>query len=65
MNLKEIPSKIMHTLREYRRVILVSSKPTIEDLSKISKIAGIGILIIGALGFVIQLIFSFLLGTYI
>ncbi|MCD6576258.1 MAG: protein translocase SEC61 complex subunit gamma [Nanoarchaeota archaeon] len=53
-----LPQKIMHTLREYRRVILVSKKPDIEELSNISKVAAIGILIIGFLGFIIQSIFN-------
>jgi protein transport protein SEC61 subunit gamma-like protein len=55
-NFKELPQKIIHTLREYRRVILVSKKPDIDELSKISKVAGLGILIIGFLGFLLQAI---------
>ena len=58
ISFKDLPQKIMHTLREYRRVILVSKKPDIDELSKISKVAGIGILIIGFLGFIIQAIFQ-------
>ncbi|HDQ59950.1 MAG TPA: protein translocase SEC61 complex subunit gamma [Candidatus Woesearchaeota archaeon] len=62
MGIKEWPAKIMHILREYRRVIIVSRKPTVEELSKISKIAGIGILIVGLIGFGIQTIFKLILG---
>jgi len=58
LNVKTWPQKILHTLREYRRVILVSKKPDIDELSNISKVAGIGILIIGFMGFIIQAIFK-------
>ena len=61
-NFRDIPYKILHTLREYRRVIIVSRRPTLEELSKTSKIAGIGILIVGLLGFGIQMVFRLLLG---
>jgi len=57
-----IGARILHTLREYRRVIIVSRRPTIEELSKTSKIAAIGILIVGLIGFGIQTIFRLLLG---
>jgi protein transport protein SEC61 subunit gamma-like protein len=55
-NLQGIPAKIMGALREYRRVIIVSKKPNIEEITEISKIAGIGIAIMGLIGFVIQII---------
>ena len=58
LNVKAWPQKILHILREYRRVILVSKKPDIDELSNISKVAGIGILIIGFIGFIIQAIFK-------
>lgn len=61
--LSEIPDKLRHWFSEYKRVIIVSRKPDIEELSKISKISGIGILVIGLLGFVIQLIFQLIKGV--
>lgn len=60
-NLKELPQKIIHTLREYKRVILVSKKPDIDELSEISKIAGLGIILIGFIGFLLQTIFRILM----
>ena len=61
--LKEIPGKLVHMFREYKRVIIVSRKPDIDELSKISKVSGIGILVIGFLGFIIQLIFQLIKGV--
>lgn len=55
---KSIPAKIINTLREFRRVIIVSRKPDMEEISKISKIAGLGIAIMGLLGFAIQIAFQ-------
>jgi len=62
INLKGIPAKLMYTLREYKRVIIVSKKPEIEDIVKISKVAGLGTVLIGVIGFIIQVIFQLLLG---
>lgn len=62
MNLKAIPHKILHMFREYKRVIIVSRKPTIDELSRISKVAGIGVLLIGLMGFAIQMIFKAIMG---
>lgn len=59
---RELPQKIMHTLREYKRVIIVSKKPDLEEIVKISKVAGLGTIIIGAIGFIIQVIFQLILG---
>ena len=62
MALRDISDRILHSLREYRRVVIISKKPTIEEISNISKITGLGILLIGALGFTMQLIFKLILG---
>ena len=61
IDLKSLPQKIIHTLREFKRVIIVSKKPDIDELSEISKISGIGILVIGFIGFLLQTIFRFLI----
>jgi protein transport protein SEC61 subunit gamma-like protein len=58
LNVKGIPAKIINTLHEFRRVIIVSRKPDMEEISTISKIAGIGIAIMGLIGFAIQIIFQ-------
>jgi protein translocase SEC61 complex gamma subunit len=59
-NFKNIPMRFMNAMREYRRVIIVSKKPDMEELSKITKVAGIGIAIIGLIGFSIQIVFQLL-----
>jgi protein transport protein SEC61 subunit gamma-like protein len=60
-SLSSLPEKIMNTLREYRRVITVSKKPNIEEISKITKIACAGIAVMGLIGFAIQIVFQLLL----
>ncbi len=42
-------------LERMRRVLLISSKPDKEEFTQSVKITGIGILIIGAIGFIIFL----------
>ncbi len=41
---------------KYGRVLKMARKPTNEEYSKTSKITGVGILLIGALGFIIFLL---------
>ncbi|PIU89276.1 protein translocase SEC61 complex subunit gamma [archaeon CG_4_8_14_3_um_filter_38_5] len=53
MNLKD---KVVKELYEFKRIIQVSNKPTMEEFLTIAKISAIGAGIIGLLGFVIQLI---------
>ncbi len=59
-DIKTLPQKLVHWYREYRRVVLVSKKPDIDELSNISKVTAIGIVIIGFLGFIIQAIVQLL-----
>lgn len=49
-------SKIRQKLEEYARVLKITRKPTGEEFSISAKITGLGILFIGAIGFVIYLI---------
>ena len=42
--------------RECARVLRITKKPTKEEYKTISKIAGLGILIIGAIGFIIHVV---------
>ncbi|WP_414469591.1 protein translocase SEC61 complex subunit gamma [Methanobacterium sp. ACI-7] len=54
MNLnKETTSQF---IRQCRRVLHVSKKPDREEFQNVAKITGIGIIIIGLVGFVISLI---------
>ncbi|HLC58344.1 MAG TPA: protein translocase SEC61 complex subunit gamma [Candidatus Nanoarchaeia archaeon] len=48
-------------LVECKRVWQVTKKPNKEELTTIVKITGIGILIIGAIGFVINILWSLFL----
>lgn len=42
-----------------KRVLKVATKPSNEEFLKTSKVTGLGILLVGAVGFVIFLIFRF------
>lgn len=50
------PSRWKTFVQECMRVLKVTRKPTGEEFKTIVKVSGIGILIIGALGFVIQML---------
>lgn len=51
-----IKTKIKGWLREAWRVLRVTKKPDMAEFKTIVKISGVGILIIGLIGFVIHLI---------
>jgi len=51
---------IKKVIRESRRVLLVSTKPDPEEFKLSSKITGLGITIIGTIGFAIFLVFAYL-----
>lgn len=53
---KGIWSKIKRFIRECRRVLRVTRKPTNEEFKTIVKVSGIGLGIIGMIGFVIAII---------
>ncbi len=48
--------KIKRFIKEAIRVIHVTKKPTIEEYKTLVKVTGIGILVLGAMGFIIFLI---------
>ncbi|MFH1238006.1 MAG: protein translocase SEC61 complex subunit gamma [archaeon] len=50
--------KISSEYNKYLRVCKLLKKPSMEEFKTISKVSAIGILIIGALGFVISLIMN-------
>lgn len=54
----QIRERIKNFLSQCRRVITVASKPDKEELKTSIKITGIGIIIIGMIGFVISMIFQ-------
>jgi len=47
--------KIKRTLEEWRRVLRITKKPDRVEFKTIVKISGLGMAIIGAVGFVIQM----------
>ena len=47
-------------LQECRRVLLVTKKPTKDEFKTIFKISGLGILLIGFIGFLIHLVKTYL-----
>ncbi|MFB6153874.1 MAG: protein translocase SEC61 complex subunit gamma [Halodesulfurarchaeum sp.] len=55
--------EIPYELSAYTRVLKLASTPDWEEFSRISLIAGAGILIIGVMGFVIFLVMSILPGA--
>ncbi len=48
--------KIKNFTRECVRVLRITKKPTKEEFWTISKVSGLGILIIGLIGFIVHLI---------
>ena len=51
-------SNLGYKLAEYRRVVSISRKPSREEFMSIVKICGLGMVVIGAIGFVIQLVYQ-------
>ncbi len=48
--------KFKNFVRESKRVLVITKKPTKDEFKTIVKVSGLGILIIGVLGFTIQMI---------
>lgn len=61
MNPKEWPSKMKNKFVEYKRVLKVTKKPSNEEFKTIVKVSGLGMLVIGLIGFLITLIKELLL----
>ena len=55
-----IQQKVKRFGKECWRVLRVTKKPTKEEYKTIVKVSGLGILIIGLIGFLIQMIQQFL-----
>jgi protein transport protein SEC61 subunit gamma-like protein len=51
-----IRRKIKDFIRECKRVLIVTKKPTKEEFKTIVKVSGLGIIIIGVIGFLIQMV---------
>ena len=59
---KTIPYKLKRFIIECKRVLLVTKKPDNEEFKGIFKVSGLGILLIGLLGFLIGMIAQFVTG---
>lgn len=55
--------KIKNFMSQIRRVLLISSKPDKEEFKQSAKITGIGMLIIGIVGFLVFMIFQLIGGV--
>jgi protein transport protein SEC61 subunit gamma-like protein len=53
---------ISATLREYRRILKIAKKPSMKEFQKILKISGAGMILVGFIGFVIQLLWQLMSG---
>jgi protein transport protein SEC61 subunit gamma-like protein len=52
-----ILNKVIFALKEYKRILTISRKPTPEEFKRVMKITGLGMLLVGIIGFIIQLIY--------
>jgi len=59
-NLKEIPSKIDNAIKETRRILRLTRKPRATEFNETAKITGLGMILIGTIGFTIFMIFQLL-----
>jgi protein transport protein SEC61 subunit gamma and related proteins len=53
---RSLISKLKSFILECKRVFTITKKPTKEELKIIVKVSGIGMIIIGFIGFVIQML---------
>ncbi|MGB9837841.1 protein translocase SEC61 complex subunit gamma [Methanothermobacter sp.] len=53
---------VLNFIKQSKRVLKVSKKPTSEEYLNVSKVTGIGIILIGVIGFIITIIAQLLGG---
>ncbi len=53
---------IRETLTRYKRVLMIAKKPDIKELKETARVCGVGILLVGFIGFIFYII-SVLLGA--
>lgn len=58
-----IITKFKRFIKECVRVLKVTKKPTSTEFKTIVKVSGIGILLIGLIGFIIQLLYRLITGN--
>ena len=54
--LKEIPGILRKKAREYKRVLAITRKPKMNEFQAIVKVTGLGMIVIGLIGFTIFVI---------
>jgi len=59
----EIPLLLKLKLKEYRRVLKITKKPSTEEYKSIVKVTGLGIAVIGIIGFSIYMIVQLIGGV--
>lgn len=57
---KEAVESVGQVLRAYLRVLKLTKKPSRDEFLMIAKVAGIGILVVGAIGFIIYVLLTML-----
>ena len=55
---------VPYDLNSYVRVLKMASTPTTADFIQVAKIAAIGVLLVGSIGFLIFVVMSFLPGGH-
>ena len=61
MNISSWPERIKKYVLECRRVLKITKKPDSNEFKTIVKVSGIGMILVGLLGFIITLIKEILL----
>ncbi|MGZ4857082.1 MAG: protein translocase SEC61 complex subunit gamma [Methanobacteriaceae archaeon] len=59
MNLNK--ESVVSFIKQCRRVLIVSKRPDMEEYQNVSKVTGIGVIIIGVIGFIISIIAQLIL----
>ena len=54
--IKKLQLKLKSTLVQYKRVLILLKKPTLEEYKLITKVTAIGLFLVGLIGFAIGLI---------
>jgi protein transport protein SEC61 subunit gamma-like protein len=62
MDLDSKVNELKDFLQQCKRVLMVSRKPTREEFLTISKVTGLGICVLGALGFIIHVPITYIKG---
>lgn len=57
MDFASLISKLKAFIEECRRVLMITKKPTGEEFKTIVKVSGIGMLVIGMIGFILQMFY--------